>query len=149
MRKIFTHFTFLMLIFNFYPVAAQIQEDQLLGNWELNYKVTSEQMAADAKKVFNSLPESSHSSIEKAYKGRQIAFMNNHLFELKLSDGRSSVGKWQLNLFEKVLKIKNDRNNKEYLYKIIELDDKILFIEELDVKGTVYFKKLHYIKSKS
>lgn len=149
MKNIFTRFAFLILIFNCSSVGAQIQTDQLLGKWELDYNVTSVLMEADVKKVFNSLPETNHSIIEKAYKGRQMIFMNNHVFELKLSDGRSSIGEWKLNLGEKVLKIKNKKNNKEYLYKIVNLDSKTLLIEELDVKGTGYFKKLHFIKSKS
>lgn len=45
--------------------------------------------------------------------------------------------------------IKNKKTNKEYLYTIFELSSKSLIIEELEVKGRGYFKKLHFIKSKS
>ncbi|WP_035662756.1 hypothetical protein, partial [Flavobacterium seoulense] len=143
MKNTFIRFTILTLFFNYYSGIAQIHSSKLLGKWELDYNSTSALMEADVKKVFNSLPEVNHSTIEKVYKGRQMIFMNNNIFELKLSDGRSSIGMWELNLEEKVLKIKNQKNNKEYFYKIVSLTSETLLIEELEVKGTSYFKKLH------
>ena len=149
MKNIFIRIAFLILIFHCYSVTAQYQKTDLTGKWELDYNVTSKSMESDVKITFNSLPETQRSVIEKTYKGRQMIFMKDNVFELKLSDGRSSTGKWELNPDQKVLKIKNEKANKEYLYKIVELTNKTLVIEELDAKGKGYFKKLHFIKSKN
>jgi hypothetical protein len=149
MKNIFMRIAFLILIVDCYSVTAQLQKAELIGKWELDYNVTSEAMEIDVKKTFNSLPDTQRSVIEKAYKGRQMIFTKDNVFELKLSDERSSIGGWELTPDQQVLKIKNEKANKEYLYKVVELTNKTLVIEELDMKGKGYYKKLHFKKLKN
>ena len=139
------------LIFLIFPIShwGQNQSYSIVGKWVLDYNLTSGEMDTNGEKVFNGLPKAHLSAIENAYKGRQMFFLENNVFELKLLDGRSSIGGWELNVSEKVLKIKNEKTNREYLYKIYELTNEKLVIEELGAKGRGYFKKLHFTKSKS
>lgn len=142
---------FFVLIFLIFPIRhwGQNQSFSIVGKWVLDYNLTSGEMDTDSKKVFDGLPKAHLSVVENTYKGRQMFFFENNVFELRLFDGRSSIGGWELNPNEKILKIKNEKANKVYVYKVHELTNEKLVIEEIAAIGRGYFKKLHYIKLKS
>ena len=126
-------------------LGQNTSEIQLIGTWAFNYKAALESMDSNAKEVFNNLSQSQRTGIENMYKGRQMIFTND-TFKLKLTDGRSSEGAWELNPSGNVLKIKNEVANKVYPYKLHVISDGKLVIEELDAKGNMYFKELHFVK---
>lgn len=149
MKNIVKTIGVLLLVFNCFALSAQIQKEQLVGTWVFNYDVSFKKMEQPLKVIYDDITQEQRLTIEKNYRDRKAIFAADGSYKQILSDGRESIGRWELNKNNTVVEI-TDPNGNKYIQKIKILTDTELILEpENSGDSKMFLKEWSFIKIKN
>lgn len=95
MKNIVQKIILVIFVLNCYVLSAQIQREQLVGNWVFDYDTSMANMPENAKTI---LLNSSvvKGGLESTFRNRKVTFNTDGSYFLVLIDGREMSGTWNL-----------------------------------------------------
>lgn len=139
----------LLLVFSCLVMTAQTKKEQLVGTWIFNYDASYKKMEQPLKVIYDEITQKQRLAIENNYRDRKAIFAADGSYKQILSDGRASIGRWELNKNNTVMEI-TDTNGNKYIQKIKVLTDTELILEpENSGNSKMFLKEWYFIKIKN
>lgn len=126
MKNILTRFAFLILVFHCYSISAQVQQEQLIGTWILDYSKSINTMSEQSKKDYALISEGIKKLYEQSFKVKTIIFNDNGSFVQQIVNGQQLLGTWVLDNNKNII-IKNQQGN-PLVFKIVTLSATIMVL---------------------
>jgi len=148
--KVFNHLLITMILcigFGTHAIAQNSPAESLVGTWVLDYNATFSKMEMQMKVIFDSIPQSQKSTIEKNYRNRTMIFDANGNFRQIFPDGRAVNGSWLLEQNANTLVVIDPSGNR-YFQRIKELNDFGLVLKMEDSGDSrLFVKELYFTKN--
>ena len=125
---------------------SSITTDQLIGDWELSYDKSKQEIKGDMKSRMDQLSSSDIDRIKKAYDKRRFVFEEDGRFTVRRKNGQSTTGRWSLEDERKSLKLVYDGGlSYDYLIREKGKNKLVLKLKE-ESASTMIFRVLQLVK---
>ncbi|MCR8667519.1 lipocalin family protein [Aestuariibaculum sp. M13] len=136
-----------MSLFTVSEGISQEIEPTIVGEWQMDYTSSYNEISFEGKERINRLPEKMKERIESSYKSRLLILEDTGVFHIKSDKLKDFSGTWQYIANSQVLQLTSATGKSHQEFKVIELGSNRMVLKLLG-KGdstalfvTQYFNK--------